>query len=200
MVCAIQRGLIRVLSWQVCENLKMNMALLSRFDLVFILVDKPDAAHDRRISEHILQSHQQRTQGHSIPLSGTSATSSTINSSNKRMRVENEECVIPLEDEGMETLSQRLRRQVRCMDGSRDPAMVHLSAEQMRRYIEYAKVYCHPQLSKQAARVLQQLYLNMRAQSAAAPSQSMPVTTRHLESLIRLAQARARIDLRDEVI
>jgi DNA helicase MCM8 len=34
----------------VCENLKMAAALLSRFDLVFILLDKPDESHDRMIS------------------------------------------------------------------------------------------------------------------------------------------------------
>ena len=39
----------------VCENLKMPSALLSRFDLVFILLDKRDAAHDRMISEHIIK-------------------------------------------------------------------------------------------------------------------------------------------------
>lgn len=37
------------------ENLKMASALLSRFDLVFILVDKPDASHDKLISEHIIK-------------------------------------------------------------------------------------------------------------------------------------------------
>lgn len=39
------------------------------------------------------------------------------------------------------------------------------------------------------AQVLQRLYLTMRAQSALGTS--IPVTTRHLESLIRLSQARA---------
>lgn len=36
------------------ENLKMNAALLSRFDLVFILLDKPDELLDKRVSDHII--------------------------------------------------------------------------------------------------------------------------------------------------
>lgn len=39
----------------VSENLKMASALLSRFDLVFIMLDKPDAGRDRLISEHIMR-------------------------------------------------------------------------------------------------------------------------------------------------
>jgi DNA replicative helicase MCM subunit Mcm2 (Cdc46/Mcm family) len=60
-----------------------------------------------------------------------------------------------------------------------------LSIELMRRYIEYAKQYIHPTLSIAAAKVLQLQYLSMRAQSALG--RSTPVTTRHLESLIRSA-------------
>ena len=41
----------------VCENLKMSPAMLSRFDLIFILVDKPDDALDQRVSEHVLALH-----------------------------------------------------------------------------------------------------------------------------------------------
>ncbi|XP_066362627.1 probable DNA helicase MCM8 isoform X2 [Miscanthus floridulus] len=36
------------------ENLKMSAALLSRFDLVFILLDKPDESLDKRVSDHII--------------------------------------------------------------------------------------------------------------------------------------------------
>lgn len=36
------------------ENLKISAALLSRFDLVFILLDKPDELLDKRVSEHIM--------------------------------------------------------------------------------------------------------------------------------------------------
>lgn len=36
------------------ENLKMSPALLSRFDLVFILLDKPDEMLDKQVSDHIM--------------------------------------------------------------------------------------------------------------------------------------------------
>lgn len=36
------------------ENLKMSAALLSRFDLAFILLDKPDELLDKRVSDHIM--------------------------------------------------------------------------------------------------------------------------------------------------
>ena len=40
-----------------CENLKMSAAMLSRFDLIFILMDRPDDALDQRVSEHVLALH-----------------------------------------------------------------------------------------------------------------------------------------------
>ena len=41
----------------VAENLKMGSALLSRFDLVFILIDKPDEEQDQRLTEHVMALH-----------------------------------------------------------------------------------------------------------------------------------------------
>ena len=39
------------------ENLKLSPAMLSRFDLVFLLLDRPDAERDQRLSEHIMALH-----------------------------------------------------------------------------------------------------------------------------------------------
>lgn len=39
------------------ENLKMSSAMLSRFDLVFILMDRADEDADVRLSEHVMAMH-----------------------------------------------------------------------------------------------------------------------------------------------
>jgi DNA helicase MCM8 len=45
----------------------------------------------------------------------------------------------------------------------------------------------------------QAFYLQLRADSAAPMSGGAPITARQLESLVRLAEARARVDLREVV-
>ncbi len=171
----------------VSENLKMNAALLSRFDLVFILMDKPDLEKDNMISEHILRTHQLafgqsgRTEAQMqdpprYPAVPASFTSQGPGQSALRAL----------------SLTQRLR-ELASHPGTRPKLSEHL----MRRYIDYAKKTVVPKMSVSAAKSLQKLYLTMRAQ--ARLGNSIPVTTRHLESLIRLSQARARMDLRHTV-
>jgi DNA helicase MCM8 len=41
----------------ILQNLKLNPALLSRFDLIFILIDKPDEIKDQLLSEHVIHMH-----------------------------------------------------------------------------------------------------------------------------------------------
>lgn len=41
----------------VSENLKLSAPLLSRFDLVFILLDKPDEEMDCMVSKHVMLLH-----------------------------------------------------------------------------------------------------------------------------------------------
>jgi DNA helicase MCM8 len=72
-----------------------------------------------------------------------------------------------------------------------------IPAKALRKYISYARRYVHPRMSESAANVLQKFYLRIRAQHATRDS--TPITNRQLESLIRLAEARARLELRDLV-
>ena len=52
-------------------------------------------------------------------------------------------------------------------------------------------------MSKQAAEILQKFYLQLRDRNTSADGK--PITARQLESLVRLAEARARLDLREEI-
>lgn len=55
--------------------------------------------------------------------------------------------------------------------------------------------YVTPVLSHEAAAVLQQFYMQLRREHG--DEDAAPITTRQLESLIRLSQARAKMELRE---
>jgi len=67
----------------------------------------------------------------------------------------------------------------------------------MRKYISYARGNCHPLLTKEAGEVLKEFYLQMRSKSG----QEAPVsiTLRQYDSLIRLAEASAKLRLNNTV-
>ncbi|RYH28763.1 hypothetical protein EON65_10960 [archaeon] len=160
---------------------KLSSALLSRFDLIFVLRDKQDADLDERVFQHIVSEGR----------------------GEKRKRNEGDQVVggvisngLPLENDNdsLRTLSHKLRYLVKHLDSQ-------LPRTFLRRYLDYARRYVHPCLSKQACKVLQRHYLLMRGagQRTGEEQSFSSVSTRQLESLIRLAQARAKVDLRAEV-
>lgn len=167
----------------VCENLKIALPLLSRFDLVFILVDNPDAERDRFISEHVMAMFGMRaTNRCNLGNSGLERSDPRAG----RGRIPTQNAQNPEND----TLLQRLRKSVVC-----DP----LPPSLFRQYIGYAKAHVHPILSEGAKRVLQEFYLTLRKGAHEQAADTTPITTRQLESLIRLSEARARAVMRTVV-
>lgn len=72
-----------------------------------------------------------------------------------------------------------------------------IQPEFLRKYISYARSRSHPILTEEAAEAIKDFYLSMRSKS----SEEAPVsiTLRQYESLIRLAEASAKIRLNDKV-
>ena len=48
------------------DNIGMQDSLLSRFDMIFVVLDEMDPEHDRRISEHVLRMHRYRNPGEQV--------------------------------------------------------------------------------------------------------------------------------------
>ncbi|KAF5750356.1 DNA helicase MCM8 isoform X1 [Tripterygium wilfordii] len=159
------------------ENLKMSAALLSRFDLVFILLDKPDELLDKRLSEHIMSLH-----------AGGGEHSPMV----KKPRLASQNDGSIGTNANSASLVSRLR-----LDPKKDADFVPLPAPLLRKYIAYARNFVSPRMSKPAAEILQKFYLKLRDRNTS--DDGTPITARQLESLVRLAQARARIDLREEI-
>ncbi|MCS7125934.1 MAG: minichromosome maintenance protein MCM [Aigarchaeota archaeon] len=76
------------------------------------------------------------------------------------------------------------------------PAEPPLKPEILRKYISYAK-RIQPELTARAAKLIENFYLQMR--SLYQQTSTITITARQLESLIRLAEARARAALREYV-
>uniref|UniRef100_A0A182QF51 DNA helicase MCM8 n=1 Tax=Anopheles farauti TaxID=69004 RepID=A0A182QF51_9DIPT len=156
----------------VSENLKLHPALLSRFDLVFILLDRSNERTDNLLTAHIQKVH------------GLSKTNSTpvhpfFESSGPSS----------LEEEGESSLEERLRL-------APGETMDLLPAELVQKYIGYARKNVHPKLTAKAAEELRDFFVELRRSHR--EMDMIPVTTRQLEGLIRLTQARAKIDLSSE--
>uniref|UniRef100_A0A4W3KDN4 DNA helicase MCM8 n=1 Tax=Callorhinchus milii TaxID=7868 RepID=A0A4W3KDN4_CALMI len=159
----------------VSENLKLGSALLSRFDLVFILLDTPNEDQDNLLSEHVMARHVGKR---GILSSAVVSRQNTQDNNNSILEI---------------ALDKPLIERLKVVPGNNfDPIPHHL----LRKYIGYARQYVCPKLSSEAAQVLQEFYLELRRQNQSADS--TPITTRQLESLIRLTEARARLELREK--
>jgi replicative DNA helicase Mcm len=130
-------------SLSVQDNIRLPFTILSRFDLMWIMVDTVEATKDRKLAQFILGLHQ-------------------------RKKISTESATPPL-----------------------PPAF-------LKKYIGYANRYVVPQLTSEAAEVIENFYVDLRktAEGGAAP---VPITARQLESLVRLAESRARMALRSKV-
>ncbi|XP_030855456.1 DNA helicase MCM8 [Strongylocentrotus purpuratus] len=164
----------------VSENLKMSGPLLSRFDLVFILLDKPDEEMDSLLSEHVMALHA----GKQKAMSGVRVTRHPSGS------------ITTSEDEDARRLWESERPLSERLKVGRGEAFDPIPSQLLRKYIAYARKYVYPKLMPEAATVLQNFYLELRRQHQGMDS--TPITTRQLESLMRLTEARARLELREQ--
>lgn len=120
------------------EQIDLPSPILSRFDLIFVVEDKPSRDGDTKLAEHILKIHQSNTVDYAI------------------------------------------------------------EPELLRKYIAYARKNINPTLTDGAITVLKEFYVNTR-NSNAEEQAPVPITARQLEAIIRLAEASAKIKLKNTV-
>ncbi|NWU19750.1 MCM4 factor, partial [Dyaphorophyia castanea] len=122
------------------ENIQLPHTLLSRFDLIFLMLDPRDEAYDRRLARHLVSLYYQSEE--------------------------------KLEEEYM------------------DMAV-------LRDYIAYARSYVNPRLGEEASQALIEAYVDMRKMGSGRGMVS--AYPRQLESLIRLAEAHAKVRFSEKV-
>ncbi|KAG8133574.1 hypothetical protein E2320_011368 [Naja naja] len=116
------------------ENIQLPHTLLSRFDLIFLMLDPRDETYDRRLAHHLVSLYYQTEE-----------------------QVEEE----------------------------------YMDMAVLRDYIAYARNYINPKLSEEASQALIEAYVDMR--KVGSGKGMVSAYPRQLESLIRLAEAHAKV-------
>ncbi|NWW22609.1 MCM4 factor, partial [Falcunculus frontatus] len=122
------------------ENIQLPHTLLSRFDLIFLMLDPRDEAYDRRLARHLVSLYYQ---------------------SEEKMEEE------------------------------------YLDMAVLRDYIAYARSYVNPRLGEEASQALIEAYVDMR--KIGSGRGMISAYPRQLESLIRLAEAHAKVRFSEKV-
>ena len=120
----------------IIENIQLEHTLLSRFDLIYLMLDPQDEDYDRRLARHLVSLYYKT------------------------------------EDE----VDERV-----------------LGIDVLKDYIAYARNFVHPRLTTEAGRSLTQAYVEMR--KVGSGRGQITAYPRQLESLIRLAEAHAKVRL-----
>ncbi|XP_010861527.1 PREDICTED: LOW QUALITY PROTEIN: DNA replication licensing factor MCM3 [Bison bison bison] len=175
------------------ENIGLQDSLLSRFDLLFIMLDQMDPEQDREISDHVLRMHRYRAPGEqdgdAMPL-GSAVDILATDDPNFSPDDQQDTQIYEKHDNLLHGMKKKKEKMV--------------SAAFMRKYIHVAKII-KPVLTQESAAYIAEEYSRLRSQDSMSSdtARTSPVTARTLETLIRLATAHAKarmsktVDLQD---
>ncbi|VDN58465.1 unnamed protein product [Dracunculus medinensis] len=168
------------------HNIGMQDSLLSRFDLIFVMLDQHDLGQDKSVAEHILKLHRYRAPGESegsvLQMGAAIETLSTFDF---------------LDEEANVTADIYEKNKIWC---SSAPNEKILTMRFLRKYLHMAKGV-KPVLTEEAAAYISKSYTELRSFDTSKTDQerTMPVTVRQLETMIRLATAMAKARFSKEV-
>lgn len=171
------------------ENTAMPDSLMSRFDLVFIVLDQINPTMDRMLASHVLSLHQYIPPGleEGEPIDELMAA----------MQLDEERDVTDAADDE----SPFEKHHPTAALGARQRASQILKVEFLKKYIHYAKSRIKPVLTEEATDVIAEKYGSFRekaktlAEDKDKRGKVFPVTPRTLEALIRLSTAHAKARL-----
>ncbi|XP_054708242.1 LOW QUALITY PROTEIN: zygotic DNA replication licensing factor mcm3-like, partial [Uloborus diversus] len=171
------------------ENIGLQDSLLSRFDLLFIMLDKMDPESDREIADHVLRMHRYRKpgemDGEPLPIHSSADFLATKD---------------PDAEEGQQEDTPIYEKFDALLHGSRAKMDKVVSIEFMKKYIHLAKAV-KPTLTSEACERLSEEYTKLRAFDTQNTdiARTQPVTARSLETLIRLSTAHAKARMSNTV-
>jgi DNA replication licensing factor MCM2 len=169
-------------SFNLTENVELTDPILQRFDILCVLQDTVDPVADEQLANFVVSSHMR-----SHPDFSDDDEDEDVNDN------DNDEN----SNSDMNNLSSGLRggRQDEPEDDDYGPPP--LDQDTLKKYILYARSYVKPILHHVDSEKIAALYADLRKQSAL--SGGVPIAVRHIESVMRMSEASAKMHLREHV-
>lgn len=152
------------------QNVNLTEPILSRFDILCVVRDIVNPELDERLASFVLDSHM-------------------------RSHPSNVDDIF---DEDQETNEQQTRRdRISKVTRQKESEISPISQELLSKFIAYSRAKVSPKLHQMDMDKVARVYADLRRESITTGS--FPITVRHLESIIRIAEAFARMRLSDFV-
>ena len=169
----------------VAQNIGLPDSLLSRFDLLFVMLDEKDPEQDRRIAERVITNHRFMN----------ASDAPSINYFNDETVIERELNVENKQDGKGTTVFEK-----DLATGTQQGTKL-VTRDFLKKYISFVKSRKAPELNQDAIGYAAGLYGNLRLDASHCDPKKLavPVTVRTLETMIRLATAHAKLRLANTV-
>lgn len=153
------------------QNVNLTEPILSRFDILCVVRDLVNPELDERLASFVIDSHMRShpTQEDSIE-----------------------------DDNGEDGEDQSNRQEkIRQLNQQKEQEISPISQDLLIKYINYARVKIQPKLHQMDMDKVSRVYADLRKESITTGS--FPITVRHLESILRIAESFAKMRLSDFV-
>jgi len=167
------------------ENIGLPDSLLSRFDLLFVVLDQLDPESDRKIASHVISGHRYRNRH------GLSEFEDDDDSDDEGATMGNSKThsIWQISRKGRKSTEFAQLESEEDYDPHSDDVLQH---DFLRKYLRFAKQRYKPILTEEARECIANRYGEMRSRQ---DERTLPVTARSLETIIRLATAHAKARL-----
>ena len=157
------------------DNVDLTEPILSRFDILTVIRDETNEEVDDALATFVLNSHMR---------------------SHPRVRqLQKDTCMVS--EEESKQITDFMEANLLSEDHVKAKSKDQIPQDLLRKYIMYAKRKLHPKLSEFDMEKVTQFYAEIRRESAMVGG--IPISVRHIESVLRMAEAYAKMHMRDYV-
>lgn len=159
------------------QNVDLTEPIISRFDIICPIRDEVDPFADEQLAKFVVRSHIRH---------------------HPYATEKDKEAVRDAIKQDQEAIFQENLENMNSQQVFDDPTDIEpIPQDLLRKYIIYARERIHPKFAKVDSEKISRLYTELRRESNLTGS--IPITVRHIESIIRCAEAHARLHLRDAI-